>query len=264
MFRVKFLAVLFAKASVICLLVLVCSCNNSEKNKIEKPESKKINLIEETPNIYTEPDVTENIGKIIFDSYSGLPKSNNKTTPLKALAKLVKAKSKSNTITIKYLMHFSSDYSEDWKVVYNRTEKKVYDITISSNIQDVYENITDDVIIATAKDKECPTIYCLSEYSKSEMQTDFSKRKVDAVGTQPAQSEYDGSVKAVEEYIKAKSKDASSIKFIEWSKVSAFGEYWIVRCKFEGSNSFGSVITENRWFYIQNDKVIKTKDINSQ
>ena len=57
------------------------------------------------------------------------------------------------------------------------------------------------------------------------------------------------------------SKDASSIDYLEWSKVSQLGENWIVRCKYKGTNSMGAIVTENVWFYIQNNKVVDTKSI---
>ena len=252
---------LFTKFIIVSIIIFLYSCGNEKNYDNEKQEIEKIRLVEETPPVYTAPDITENIGKINYDSNTGLPKSNNKTTTLKTLARLVKANPKSNSITINYNMHFSPDYAKDWKVVYNRTEKKVYDITISTNIKDVYENITDDVIISAAKDKECLTLLCLTTYSKTKMNTDYSERKIDAVGMQPAQSDLDGSVKVVAEFIKANSKESSSIKFIEWSKVTPFGEFWIVRCKFQGTNSLGAVVTENKWFFIQKEKVVKTKSI---
>lgn len=85
--------------------------------------------------------------------------------------------------------------------------------------------------------------------------------KVTALGSKPEQSDLDGSVKIVEEYIKSIAKNASSVDFLEWSKVSNIGENWIVRCKYKGTNSFGALVTENAWFYIQDNKVVNIKKI---
>jgi hypothetical protein len=85
--------------------------------------------------------------------------------------------------------------------------------------------------------------------------------KQTAIGKKPEQSELDGSVKIVKDYIKSNAKDSSSIDFVEWSKVSSMGDNWVVRCKYKGTNSFGAVVTENVWFYIQNNQVVKTKVI---
>lgn len=65
---------------------------------------------------------------------------------------------------------------------------------------------------------------------------EFNNRemKQTAIGTKPEQSELDASVKVVEDYVKANAKDASSIDFLEWSKVSAMGQNWVVRCKYKG------------------------------
>ena len=82
-----------------------------------------------------------------------------------------------------------------------------------------------------------------------------------AVGEKPKQSELTGSVSIVEDYVKSNANDASSIDFLEWSKISPFGEFWIVRAKYKGTNAVGGVVTENTWFYIQNGQVIKTKPI---
>ena len=69
------------------------------------------------------------------------------------------------------------------------------------------------------------------------------------------------SVKIVSDYIKSNAKDASSIEFLEWSKVISIGKNWTVRCKYKGTNSLGGIVTENAWFYIQNSKVVDSKSI---
>lgn len=238
------------------------SCQNNQNTQVSNSEQSQ-NIpapVEEKPDIFTEPSVESNIGKIIYDSNSGLPKSSNKTIPLKSLAKLVKEHPQSKEIIILYNKAFSSgDYSNDIKLVYDRNEQTVIEITISSNIKDVYDNITDKVITAAANDKECTTLYCLTSYSKSEMKTDFSERTIDAVGPKPKQDPNDYSVKEVVDYIKNNNTSAK-VEFLEWSKVSSIGSDWVVRAKYKITNN-GQKIIDNSWYYIQNNAVVKTKKI---
>jgi hypothetical protein len=106
------------------------------------------------------------------------------------------------------------------------------------------------------------SFYSLENYCENS-EYDFNNREmtIKAVGPKPEQSELNGSVEIVKKYIKDNAHNDSSVKFIEWSKVSPFGEYWIVRCKFKGDNALGGVITENMWFYIQDNQVIQIKTI---
>lgn len=77
-------------------------------------------------------------------------------------------------------------------------------------------------------------------------------------GPKPEQSEWDGSVPIVKEYVMKRTGD-SKAKFKEWSKVTALGDRWAVRAKFEALNSRGIAQEVNGWFYIRNGKVIGTK-----
>ena len=232
---------------------------NTQESSSKQPQ--KIPApVEEKPDIYTEPSVEKNIGKIIYDSNSGLPKSSNKANPLKSLAKIIKENPKSKEVIILYNKAFSSgDYSNDIKLVYDRNKQTVIEITISSNIKDVYDNITDNVIIAAANDKECTTLYCLTSYSKSKMKTDVSERTIDAVGPKPKQDPNDYSVKEVVDYIKNKNTSAK-VEFLEWSKVSSIGSDWVVRVKYKITKN-GQEIMDNSWYYIQDNAVVKTKKI---
>jgi hypothetical protein len=80
--------------------------------------------------------------------------------------------------------------------------------------------------------------YNLSDYC-TDVSYDFNNRemKQTAIGKKPEQSELDGSVKIVKDYIKSNAKDSSSIDFVEWSKVSSMGDNWVVRCKYKGSSN---------------------------
>ena len=76
-------------------------------------------------------------------------------------------------------------------------------------------------------------------------------------GIKPEQSRNDGSVQVVKDYIEENAKYPRSIRYKEWSKVTDYGDMWVVRCKFKGKNSFGEVTDNDMWFYIQNGKVVK-------
>lgn len=76
-------------------------------------------------------------------------------------------------------------------------------------------------------------------------------------GIKPEQSRKDGSVQIVMDYIEENAKYPQSIRYKEWSKVTDFGEFWVVRCKFKGKNSLGNITDNDMWFYIQNGQVVK-------
>jgi len=76
-------------------------------------------------------------------------------------------------------------------------------------------------------------------------------------GIKPEQSRKDGSVQIVMDYIEENAKYPRSIRYKEWSKVTDYGDMWVVRCKFKGKNSFGEIADNDMWFYIQNGKVVK-------
>ncbi len=76
-------------------------------------------------------------------------------------------------------------------------------------------------------------------------------------GIKPEQSRNDGSVQIVKDYIEENAKYPRSIRYKEWSKVTDYGDMWVVRCKFKGKNSFGEVTDNDMWFYIQNGEVVK-------
>lgn len=81
------------------------------------------------------------------------------------------------------------------------------------------------------------------------------------MGVKPAKNPKDGSVKIVEEFIKSSAKNPATFEFLEWSEVSSEDGYWKVRCKYSGVSSFDAEVTTNAWFYIRNNKVVRTKVI---
>ena len=181
--------------------------------------------------------------------------SIGKKTELTELRRLLNVDSL-DIIEISYELKGSTD-SFKKKIVYDKRSSILKDIYTKSNVVEEYKNVSFDTL-KKFLDKGGKGFYNIEN-----VEYDFnnSNMTIDAVGEEPEQSELDASVKIVKEYVKSNAYDASSIKFLEWSKVSPSGEYWIVRAKYKGSNAYGGIVTENMWFYIQNSKVVKTKSI---
>ena len=239
--------------SLLALSLIVSSCNNENKNRSNTivPEN-KLNV--ELPPLKT---CTSDIGKVRTDDNGSI----GSKTEFTELTKLLKNKD-CDILEVVFVQVFPPDrnYDDmDLKVIYNRVTGVLQNIYTKTNVIEEYKNVNEN---------------CLKEFLKSGNQSfnsignfckdskyDFNNREMKqaTIGTKPMQSELDGSVKIVEDYIKSNAKNGSTVEFIEWSKVSAFGESWVVRCKYKGSNSLGAIITENAWFYIQENKVIDTK-----
>jgi hypothetical protein len=185
--------------------------------------------------------------------------SIGKKTELTELLKQLKNKD-CDIIDIVWVWDCSPKYDDmAMKIVYNKTTGNFKEIYTKTNVIEDYKNITPECLEKFLKNHE-KDFYSLEDYCKGATH-DFNNRemKVTAIGEKPDQNELDGSVKIVKDYLKSNAKDASSLDFLEWSKVTESGEKWIVRCKYKGTNSFGANVTENAWFYIQNSKVIDTK-----
>jgi len=74
-------------------------------------------------------------------------------------------------------------------------------------------------------------------------------------------SEWDGSVRQVERYLKNNLKDPDSYESIEWSPVTEAGEGHIVRVKYRAKNSFGGYVVENKVFLLDSkSKVLSNSD----
>ena len=144
---------------------------------------------------------------------------------------------------------------------FDKTTGSFKEIYTKTNVIEDYKNISPECLEKFLKNGE-KSFYSLENYCQGATH-DFNNREMNqtAIGAKPEQSELDASVKVVKDHVKEKAKDASSIEFLEWSKVSSLGDNWVVRCKYKGTNSFGAVVTENVWFYIQNNKVVDTKTI---
>jgi len=244
--------------SLFILALFLIGCNdtktNSDSESQQNNNQSKIELKEELPP----PNVCKSdLGVLNMDAYGYSVGKRNERTELKKLLN----DDKCDIIEITYQLKGSYGDNISKKLVYNKREKRLKDIFTRTNVIEDYKNVSVDGLKKFLEQGE-KSFYSLTDYTNAEYDYNNREMKNNAVGKKPSQSEWDGSVEIVESFIKSNAKDASSIEFLEWSKVTSFGEYWIVRCKYKGSNSLGATVTENKWFYIQNEKVVDTKDIN--
>ncbi|MFM1756489.1 MAG: hypothetical protein RL621_1444 [Bacteroidota bacterium] len=213
--------------------LLIYSCNNRESNKSESRKQ----IVEELPPLN------------VCHSEIGIVKMNadgetyGKVTELTELKKLLK---KGNCDVIEIVYELKGTYGDNIakKIVYDKKNKKLDDISTQNNVIESYGNVTEGALNAFLKKGE-RLLWVLPDYTKGKY--DFNNREMTnkAVGSAPRQSSFDGSVLA------------SSLEFIEWTKVTPSDEFWAVRCKFRGKNSFGQLVVQNQWFYIQNENVVK-------
>ena len=238
---------------------LIISCSNNTITKTSenvKTETKQPALKEELPPLKT---CRSDIGRV----KSNLNYSIGSKTEFTELLKLLKKKD-CEVIEITWVSLSPPERNYDpmsMKVVYNRKTGTLRSIFVKTNVIEEYSEIDEKCLLSFLRSGE-KYFASLSDFCKNS-KYDFNNRemKQTAIGAKPEQSELDASVKIVKDYVKDNAKDASSIDFLEWSKVSSLGDNWVVRCKYKGTNSFGAVVTENIWFYIQNNKVVDTKTI---
>ncbi len=147
------------------------------------------------------------------------------------------------------------------KIVYNKKEERLKSIIRSNNIFDDYTGVKEDVLRKFLENRE-KAFYKLSDYDDN-IKYDYNDREQlpEAVGEKPLQSGWDGAVPIVKKYIKRNVNDASSVKFLEWSDIFASEGYWVVRCKFSGTNAFGGIVIENKLFYMRDNEVVMVKDM---
>lgn len=91
----------------------------------------------------------------------------------------------------------------------------------------------------------------------------FAERIV--LGPKPINSEWDGGVQPVKDYLKASLNDYDSSEFVEWSPVvkTYVGKepYWVVRLKLRAKNGFGALILRDTYYFIQNGQVVKAEGL---
>lgn len=85
------------------------------------------------------------------------------------------------------------------------------------------------------------------------------------LGPKPKNSEWDGSVQPVKDYLKANLNDYDSSEFVEWSPVvktyRGKEPYWVVRLKLRAKNAFGAYILRDTYYFIQMNQVVDTEGL---
>jgi hypothetical protein len=70
-------------------------------------------------------------------------------------------------------------------------------------------------------------------------------------GPKPLVSGWDGSVLAVERYLRPRLKDPDSLDMANCTQPVIEGAYWVTACAYRARNSFGALVLEGGKFYIQ-------------
>ncbi len=215
--------------------------------------SGQVELKEEMPPAIT---VESNMGNLTMNKNGvSVEKKNEMTELLRLLS--------NDTVDIAEVVWVwkSKGYPDmPMKMTYNKRTNSLKQIYTQNNVIEEYKNVDYNCLLDFLKSgtKEIHKVesYCKASY-------DFNNREMKSkvVGPKPEQSEWDGEVKIVRDYVKSIANDPSSIKFIEWSKVSEVGENWFVRAKFTGKNALGGTVTTNMGFFIQNNKVVRTTEM---
>jgi hypothetical protein len=85
------------------------------------------------------------------------------------------------------------------------------------------------------------------------------------LGPKPKNSEWDGRVDPVVEYLKDNLNDYDSSEFVEWSPVTKLevkGEpFWVVRLKLRAKNAFGGYVLKNTFYFIRQNKVVTAEGL---
>ena len=85
------------------------------------------------------------------------------------------------------------------------------------------------------------------------------------LGPKPKNSEWDGRVDPVVDYLRSNLNDYDSSEFLEWSPVTKLevkGEpFWVVRLKLRAKNAFGGYILKNTFYFIRQNKVVAAEGL---
>lgn len=233
------------------VLLMACDPPTSKYRNAQKNETESAPMIikEELPPLKT---CSFDKGKLkVNRDGNSIAKSNEMTEMLRLLKQ-----ADCDIVEVSWIWVSTSGYPDmPKKLVYNSRTNELLDIYTQTNVIERFNNVSKDHLINLLS-QGSNDYYTLGEY-----EFDTSQMKQTALGEKPKQSELDGSVDIVEKYVKDHATDASSISFLEWTKVIDSGESWALRAKYKGTNSFGATVTENAWFYIQNGKVVNVKPI---
>ncbi len=255
---------LHSKATLIFSIALVflgslISAYTGETEQSPKPE-KKIDSKSDEPDAdqsETPPSTVceKDLGNMKMDR-NGDPIGSKQ--PVKVVGNLLKSDT-CDIVRVSYQLTGSYGDPIAMATVYDRNSGTLTEIYTKTNVKNEYSGISKDTLLKYTKSGE-KSWGQLSSYTG--VKYDFNNREMTeskGEGEKPEQSEWDGGVDVVKEYVKSNAKDPSSVKFVEWSKVTAANGFWVVKCKYSGTNSFGATVTDTQWFYIKNGRVEKTK-----
>lgn len=89
------------------------------------------------------------------------------------------------------------------------------------------------------------------ERKKQEAAEQAATELAELRGPMPFVSEWDGSVLAVERYLKPMLKDPDSFEMANCTRPIVSGAYWVTSCAYRARNSFGALVLEGGVYYIQ-------------
>jgi ribosomal protein S26 len=85
------------------------------------------------------------------------------------------------------------------------------------------------------------------------------------LGPMPKNSEWNGTVPEVDQYLKSHLNDYDSAEYVEWSEVKEVKikdtSYWGVRLKLRAKNGFGAYKLMTAYFFIRNGRVVFTEGL---
>jgi len=81
-------------------------------------------------------------------------------------------------------------------------------------------------------------------------------------GIKPTQSGWDGSYTAVKRHLKTTMHNPDSLEFKGCTEVFKQKEGWLVGCQFRGTNGFGAMVLNSKWFTIRQSQVVNVEDSN--
>jgi len=230
---------------------------SSQSANITKTENYESQVNEPNSNKVKKELAKENVCKQDLGTYriNSDAKPLGKNTPFDVMHKYLKSDT-CDVIELTYI--YSGKYDPmPFKVKYSRITQKLTEIYTETNVKNEYTGVSVSCLTNFLKEKHYSFEYLTS---CSDVKYDFNNREMKSnAGPKPKQSEWDGSVDIVERYIKGTAKDAGSIEFIEWSQLSDVGDSWTIRCKYSGTNSYGARVTENKWYFIKDGEIIRTK-----
>lgn len=84
-------------------------------------------------------------------------------------------------------------------------------------------------------------------------------------GPKPENRQWDGSVDAVREYLRASLNDYDSSEFVEWSPVVSTRvkkePFWLLRLKLRAKNAFGAYVLRDTFYFMQNGRVVRSEGL---